>query len=43
MIKEVQKMYKNLIQNMYEGSNTSVKSLCGVTEDFNVGVGVYQL
>jgi hypothetical protein len=27
---------------MYEGSRTSVKSLCGVTEDLNVGVGVHQ-
>jgi len=27
---------------MYEGSSTSVKSICGVTEDFKVGVGMHQ-
>lgn len=27
---------------MYESSKTNVKSLCRVTEDFNVGVGVHQ-
>jgi len=26
----------------YEGSNANVKSMRGVTEDFNVGVGVHQ-
>jgi len=42
MKKEVPKMYINLIQDMHEGSSTSVKSMCGVTEDFNVVVGVRQ-
>jgi hypothetical protein len=42
MRKEVPKIYINLIQNMYEGSINSIESLCGVTEDFNVGVGVDQ-
>jgi len=27
---------------MYKGSSTTVKSMCGITEDFNVGVGVHQ-
>jgi len=27
---------------MNEGSSTSVKSMCGVTEYFNIGVGVHQ-
>jgi len=27
---------------MYEDLSTNVKSLCGVTKDFNVGVGVHQ-
>jgi len=27
---------------MYKGLSTSVKSMCGVTQDFNVGVGVHQ-
>lgn len=45
MKKSGPKMYINLIKNnMYEGSNTSINSLCGVIEDFiNVGVGVPQL
>jgi len=34
-------MYINLIQDIYEGSITSVKSMCGIPEDFNV-VGVHQ-
>jgi len=36
-------MYINLIQDMYKGLSASVKSMCGVTEDFNAGVvGVNQ-
>lgn len=35
-------MYINLFQYMCEGSNTSAKSVCGGTEDFNIEVGVYQ-
>jgi len=31
-----------LIQGLYEGPNTSVESMCRVTENFNVGVGVHQ-
>jgi len=42
MRKEIPKIYINLIQDMCEGSGTSVKSMCGVTEDFNVGVSVHQ-
>jgi len=42
MKKSVPKMYINLIQDMYEGSSTSVESMCGITEDFNIGVGVPQ-
>jgi len=34
-------MYINLIQDMYEGLSSSVKSMCGATKDFNVGVGVH--
>jgi len=33
------KNYMNLIQYMNEDSSTGVKSMSGVTEDFNVGVG----
>jgi hypothetical protein len=32
----------DLIQDMNKGLITSVKSLCGVTEDFNVGVDVHK-
>jgi hypothetical protein len=39
---QVPKIYKYFIQDMYEGSRTSEKSLCGVTENFNVGFGVHQ-
>jgi len=42
MRKEVQKMYTNLIQDTYEGSSTRVKSMCRVTENFNIGVDVHQ-
>lgn len=42
MRKKVLKIYINLIQEMYEDSRTSFKSLCEVTEDFNEGVGVNQ-
>lgn len=40
--KDVSKKYINLIQNMYESSRTSIKSMYGVKEDFNVEVGVHQ-
>jgi len=36
------KMYIHFIQDIYEGSSTSNGSLHGVTEDFNVGVGMHQ-
>jgi len=42
MRREIPKIYINLIQDIYEGSSTSVKNMCGVTEDFNEGVGVHQ-
>jgi len=42
MRKNVPKMYVNLIQDMYEGSSTSVKSRCGISEGFSIGVGVHQ-
>jgi hypothetical protein len=42
MRKEILKICINLIQDMYEGSSTSVKSLCAITEDFNVGFCVHQ-
>lgn len=32
----------NWIQNIYEGSSTSFKSVFGVTEDLNVGIGLHQ-
>jgi hypothetical protein len=38
MRKGIPKIYIDLIQDMYEGSRTSVKILCGITEDFNVWV-----
>jgi len=42
MRKGVPKKYIHLIQDMYEGSSTSVKSLSGVIEDLHVGVDVHQ-
>jgi hypothetical protein len=35
-------IYINIIQDMYEGPRTYVKSLCGAKEYFKVGVGVHQ-
>jgi hypothetical protein len=35
-------IFINLIQDIYEGLRNSVKSLCGVTEHFNVGACVHQ-
>ena len=32
----------NIIEDMYEGASTRVRSLCGETEDFRVRVGVHQ-
>jgi hypothetical protein len=40
--KGVPKTYINVVEDMYEGSCTRVKSMCGETEDFEVGVGVHQ-
>jgi hypothetical protein len=42
MRKEVPKKYINLIQDMYEGLRSNVKSLCRATEGFNVKFGVHQ-
>lgn len=42
MKKQVSKIYTILIQDMYEELWTSATSLCGVTEDFKVGVVVHQ-
>lgn len=35
-------MYISLIQNINEGSSTSVRRNCGITENFNDRVGTYQ-
>jgi len=35
-------MYTHLIQDLYEGSSTSINSMCGVTEDLREGVGALQ-
>lgn len=35
-------MYINLIQDKYESLSISVKDLYGLTEDFNIEVGVHQ-
>jgi hypothetical protein len=42
MRKGVPKINIDLIQDMYEGSRTSIKSLYGVIENFNVGVDVHE-
>jgi hypothetical protein len=31
-------MYINLIRDMYESLKTNVKSLYGITKDFNIGI-----
>ena len=40
MKKGLPKVYVNIIEDMYEGVSTRVRSLCGETEDFRVRVGV---
>ena len=39
MKKGLPKVYMNIIEDMYEGASTRVRSLCGETEDFRVRVG----
>ncbi len=41
-LKGVQEKYIRLIQDMYEGSTTSVKCVVGTTESFQVKVGLHQ-
>lgn len=42
MKKGLHKAYVNIIEDMYEVSNTRVKSLVAETEDFRVRVGMHQ-
>lgn len=42
MRNEVPKTYINVIENIYEGSCTSVQRMCGETENFRVRVEVLQ-
>jgi len=42
MRKKMPKMYINVVEDMYERLCTSVKSMCGETEDFRVIVDVHQ-
>ena len=42
MKKGLPKVYVNIIEDMYVGVSTRVRSLCGETEDFRVRVGVHQ-
>jgi len=42
MRKGVPKTFINLVEDTYEGSCTSVKSMCEETENFRVRVGVHQ-
>ena len=40
--KGVPRVYVKIIEEMYERASTRVRSVCGETEDFSVGVGVHQ-
>lgn len=42
MKKGLQKVYVNVVEDMFKGASTRVRSLCEETEDFIVRVGVYQ-
>lgn len=42
MKKGLSQMYVSLIENMYEGTSTRLRCLCGETEDFSVKIGVHQ-
>lgn len=42
MKKGITKTYINVMEDMHEGSRTSVKSTCGITEDIWVRVSVHQ-
>lgn len=41
MRKVIPKIYINVIENTYDGSCNSVKSMCGEKEDFGVRIGVH--
>jgi len=38
--KRILKTYFNMVKDIYDGTYTSVKSICGETEGFRVRVGV---
>jgi len=42
MRKRAPKTYINVVEDLYEGSSTSIESMCEETEDFRVRVGVHQ-
>ena len=39
---ETSECYIKIIQNMYDGATTTVRSAAGLTEEFKVGVGLHQ-
>ena len=42
VIVETSECYIRIIQDMYDGATTTVRSAAGLTEEFKVGVGLHQ-
>ena len=40
---ETSECYIKIIQDMYDGATTTVKSTAGFTKEFKVGVGLHQV